>query len=169
MAWAGLGTGAQAGVGIQPGKGNQPSSLVGQVQGHWELVIALGLTLPGMDRLMAPAVPERWAEQQRVGGKSKGFPQERVGESWHTNRTHVGPCSLLTFRLAHVVCLHEVLGAAADVGALGVVAELGAGPKAQALVDVWAAGDGIRPGGCPHRPQLCPKDTIPAAPAPPQL
>lgn len=87
----------------------------------------------------------------------------------HTNRTRVGPRSLLTFRLAHVVCLHEVLGAAADVGALGVVAELGAGPKAQALVDVWAAGDGIRPGGCPYRPQMCPKDTIPAALAPPQL
>lgn len=125
-------------------------------------------------RLTARALPERWAELQGVGGKSKGFPQELWGTWWgpgHANRTRVGPCSLLTFCLAHVVCLHEVLGAAADMGALGVVAELGAGPKAQALVDVWAAGDEIRgrPGGCPDRPQFCPKDTIPAPPAPPQL
>lgn len=45
-----------------------------------------------------------------------------------------------TFCLAHVVRLHEVLGAAADMGAFGVVAELGAGPEVQALVDIWAEG-----------------------------
>lgn len=150
--------------------GAQPSSLLGQGQSHWELVIALGLTLLGMDRLTAPAVPEGWAELQGVGGKSKGFPQE-LGGFLGTHRTHVGPCSLLTFSLARVVRLHEVLGAAADVGALGVVAELGAGPEAQALIDVWAVGDGIRgrTEGCPHKPQLCPRDTIPATPVPSQL
>lgn len=42
-----------------------------------------------------------------------------------------------TFGLAGVVCLHEVPGAAAEMAALGVVAELGAGAKAQALIDVW--------------------------------
>lgn len=42
-----------------------------------------------------------------------------------------------TFGLAGVVCLHEVARAAAEMAALGVVAELGAGAEAQALVDVW--------------------------------
>lgn len=42
-----------------------------------------------------------------------------------------------TFGLAGVVRLHEVAGAAAEVAALGIVAELGAGAEAQALVDVW--------------------------------
>lgn len=112
------------------------------------------------------------------------------------HRICTGPRSLLTFCLAHIVRLHEILGAAADVGALGVVAELGAGPKAQALVDIWAAGDGSQGGdqeGAPthtartspslgaglhypglrepislHSPCLCPKDTISDAPATPQ-
>lgn len=43
--------------------GAQPSSLVGQGQGHWELVIALGLSLSRMDRLTAPAVG--WSEEHR--------------------------------------------------------------------------------------------------------
>lgn len=30
-------------------------------------------------RLMAPVVPERWAELQGVGGESKGFPLELWG------------------------------------------------------------------------------------------
>lgn len=42
-----------------------------------------------------------------------------------------------TFCLAGVVRLHEVPSAAAQVAALGVVAELRAGAEAQALVDVW--------------------------------
>lgn len=42
-----------------------------------------------------------------------------------------------TFSFAGVVCLHEVAGTAAEVASLGVVAELRAGTKAQALVDVW--------------------------------
>jgi len=86
---------------------------------------------------MAPAVPE--GRVGRGAGRGGGAGrEERLGPAgWH-GHTHICvlPCSLLTFCLAHVVCLHEVLGAAADVGALGVVAELGAGPEAQALVDV---------------------------------
>lgn len=39
--------------------------------------------------------------------------------------------------------LHEVAGAAAEMATLGVVAELGAGAEAQALVDVW----GLHRGG----------------------
>lgn len=54
------------------------------------------------------------------------------------------PLSAPTFRLAGVVRLHEVARAAAEVAALGVVAELRAGAEAQALVDVWGLHTRVR-------------------------
>lgn len=54
--------------------------------------------------------------------------------------SYVQDLILRAFGLAGVVCLHEVSSAAAEVTALGVVAELRAGAEAQALVDVLASG-----------------------------
>lgn len=165
----------------------------------------MGLALPGQDRLTALAEPgtcpqqcqkEGWAEvrgeEEEQGGKSGWVLEGSTG----MHRICVHPRSLLTFCLAHVVRLHEVLSTAADVGALGVVAELGAGSKAQALVDVWAgdrsqgsdqegapmhtarAGPSLGAGLCypglrnpisPHSPCLCPKDTISDTPATPPV
>lgn len=87
------------------------------------------------DRVGA-SIPSGQAEQRGRGRNQEQSPAARHG----TLRVCAHPQPLLTFRLAHVVSLHEVLGAAADVGALGVVAELGAGSEAQALIDIWAEG-----------------------------
>ena len=192
---------AQAGLGA----GGQPSSTVGQGTG------SLGAWHPpgacsaregqtdstGRARHLPSAVPEGRAGRGAGGGGEAGR-EERLGPAgWHRHaQICAGPHSLLTFCLAHVVRLHEVLGAAADVGSLGVVAELGAGPKAQALVDVWAVGDRSQGGDqegapmhtaraspslgaglhylrlgdpvSPHSSRLCPKDTISDAPGTPQ-
>lgn len=169
------------------GGGAQPSSTVGQgtgSSGAWHPLGAFSARDGQTDG--TSSATEGWAEVQgepaEQGGKSGWVLQGGTG----THRVCAGPRSLLTFCLAHVVRLHEVLGTAADVGALGVVAELGAGPKAQALVDIWAAGDrsqGGAPMQCPpcpplwglvwdpvspHSPRLCPKDTISDAPDTPQ-
>lgn len=73
----------------------------------------------------------------------KGAPEEDRASQVHVlsrrrkPRPSPRPLSAPTFRLAGVVRLHEVARAAAEVPALGVVAELRAGAEAQALVDVW--------------------------------
>lgn len=120
------------------------------------------------DRARA-SIPLGWAERRVRRRNEEPSPAARHG----TLRVCAHPHPLPTFRLAHVVSLHEVLGAAADMGALGVVAELGAGPEAQALVDIWAEGrwgqgaQGVSPGSAlgphsqgtepppPPRPHIC--------------
>uniref|UniRef100_A0A8C5UEH1 EGF-like domain-containing protein n=2 Tax=Passeriformes TaxID=9126 RepID=A0A8C5UEH1_9PASS len=102
-----------------------------------------------------------WQWQCQECGQSCRGMERRAKEPqgmWRwfwAHRTHVGPCSLLTFRLAHVVRLHEVLGAAADVGALGVVAAMtgqvqSAGTRMSGQREMGSGGDPR----VPHNPNL---------------
>lgn len=95
-----------------------------------------GQETPDRARLSIPGGRMGWIlpKRQRIQGEEeKEWGLEDI-------KTCSGFVQAPTFCLAHVVSLHEVLGAAADMGAFGVVAELGAGPEVQALVDIWAEG-----------------------------
>lgn len=98
-----------------------------------------GQETPDRARLSIPGGRMGWIlpERQRIRGEEE---REWGLEGADMLRICASPPPPPTFCLAHVVSLHEVLGAAADVGAFGVVAELGAGPEAQALIDIWAEG-----------------------------
>lgn len=80
----------------------------------------------------------------------KGVWREMFYPGWHyfVSWWHLAPSTLpvlswlRTFCFASVVCLHEVSGTAAEVAALGIVAELRAGAEAQALIDVWGYTEG---------------------------